>query len=204
VGFPVFTLSSRIEGDLDIDEQARNIPLDFVVKGAFFARLRERAGKKFDAILQTLAHPPRFGRYMPFSDYPQADYLRVAAAATRAVHPNLPFREGLRRVAREDFKIFSETTLGRVVLAAAGDARSAMLATAKIYTKLAGGPWEVRARDHAPGVVRLEFEPHPGAWEYQLGQIEGLVLHFGGHPRIGVEVLEGGHVIFDVHHGGAA
>ena len=40
------------------------------------------------------------GRYVPFTDYPQADYIRVSVAAAQKLHPTRSLREALRRLGR--------------------------------------------------------------------------------------------------------
>jgi hypothetical protein len=119
------------------------------------------------------------------------------ARLARERYPNVSLREGFRLAARDDFTLFTETTLGRVVLAAAGDARSAMLAMGTVYTKMAPGDWQVIVEEVGPD-VRVRWENIPGLWEYQLGQAEGLVQSYGTIPRILVSELGPRRIQFDI------
>jgi hypothetical protein len=42
--------------------------------------------------------------------------------------------------------------------------------------------------------------PSYGTWEYQVGQLEGIVVAFGGSPSVTVELLPENHLRFDVRH----
>jgi uncharacterized protein (TIGR02265 family) len=196
-----FTVADPLTGTLDPEAVAKSIPPDYAVKGMFFARLAAQLGPAFAAVEPRLESPPRFGRYVPFSDYPQADYVRVSTATAQKLYPGIPLREGMRRLGRDDFSVFAASTFGKVILAAVGDARSALLKTPFIYQKMAPGAWTVTGEEIDAENVRIEFAPVYGTWEYQLGQLEGIVQNFGGSPRTTVSELPGRKLQFDVRHG---
>lgn len=195
------SLASALDGDIDVEEVARETPRSFTVKGMFFSRFVERLGDGFAIVLPTLEAPPKMGRYMPFHDYPQSDYLRVMVALARKVHPRYGPREGVRRLAREDFKVFTQSTLGKVMVAMVGDARSALLKLPFVYSKVTNGDWEVTASELDGRRVRLEFRGLYGAWEYQLGQCEGIVLHYGHSPDTAFFQVEPHWIRLDIAHG---
>src|SRR5690348_8551194 len=99
------TLSATqaLTGDFDAEATALAIPKSFVVKGMFFSRHVAQLGSDFDKVAAGLEAPPRFGRYVPFSDYLQRDYMRVITAVSRKVYPRLGLREAMRRLGRDDF-----------------------------------------------------------------------------------------------------
>jgi uncharacterized protein (TIGR02265 family) len=195
-----FTPAEPLSGSFDPEVIAKSVPPDYAVKGMFFARLAAQLGAGFAAVAERLESPPRFGRYVPFSDYPQADYVRVSAAAAQKLYPGIPLREGMRRLGRDDFGVFAASTFGKVILAAVGDARSALLKTPFIYQKMAPGPWTVTGEELDDSTIRLEFAPVHGTWEYQLGQLEGIVQNFGASPVTVVSELPGRKIQFDVRH----
>jgi uncharacterized protein (TIGR02265 family) len=198
-----YTIDQALTGDLDVEGLARSIPQTYVVKGMFFSRIRGRLRDGgWEALLPTLSAPPRLGYYVPFSDYPQSDYTRVSAAAAVDAYPRVPVREAVRRLARDDFSVFASSTFGKVVLSAVGDVHRALLTVPTVYTKMASGDWEVRGEELAPDTVRLEFVPHYGSWEYQVGQMEGLVLYYGESPETTVSLPSPLHLRLDVHHSG--
>lgn len=185
-------------GDYDFEANAKEVPESYVVKGMFFLRLAERVGKDWDRIASTLDRPPRRGRYVAFSDYPQADYERLSVFVARKLHPQSGLREAVRRLARDDFDIFAASTFGRVVLTVVGDARSALHKVPYVYSKVAPGHVSVRAEDLDAHTVRIEFDPNYGSWEYQLGQLEGIVVAFGGRPSVRIHELPDRLLRFDV------
>ncbi|HVU05590.1 MAG TPA: DUF2378 family protein [Polyangiaceae bacterium] len=194
------TLADSLVGTLDPEAVAAQLPKSYVVKGMFFARLLAQLGPGFSAIEPKLEQPPRLGRYVPFSDYPQSDYVRVSTATAQKVFPGVPLREALRRLGREDFSVFAGSTVGKVILAVVGDARTALLRTPTIYMKMAPGDWVVTGEEVNDRVVRLQFSPVYGTWEYQVGQLEGLVMNYGGEPKITIRELPSRTLQFDVQH----
>jgi hypothetical protein len=69
---------------------------------------------------------------------------------------------------------------------------------------MAPGDWQITAQDLDSATIRFQFAPFYGSWEYQAGQLEGIVLHYGGHPELRVEATEDKRVRFDVRHRAAA
>ena len=61
----------------------------------------------------------------------------------------------------------------------------------------ASGNW-VKVVQRVP--VRIEFAPVHGTWEYLLGQLEGVVMNYGGEPMTTIRELPGKKVQFDVVH----
>jgi uncharacterized protein (TIGR02265 family) len=194
------TPDEQLTGTIDFEATARGIPKNYVLKGVFFARLIGYLGSTFASLVPSLEGPPRLGRYVPFSDYPQADYIRLCAAAAHKLHPALPLREALRRLGRDDLAVFASTTFGKVLLSAVGDARTVLMKTPYIYEKMAPGDWTLTVEDIDRSHVRLEIGPVYGTWEYQLGQMEGVVLNFGHPPRTTVVELPARKVRFDIRH----
>ncbi len=194
------TPTAVLQGTIDIEATARNIPPTYQVKGMFFSRVLGQLGSGFADVEARLQAPPRLGKYVPFSDYPQADYVRVTGAAAHKIYPGVGLREGLRHLGRDDFAVFAESTFGKVILAAVGDARSALLKTPFIYEKMAPGGWSVTGQELDAQTIRLSFGPVYGSWEYQLGQLEGVVLNFGATPVTTVSELPGRVIQFDVKH----
>lgn len=192
------TTTQALSGDLDAEAIAREIPKANVVKGMFFNRHVAQLGPDFAKVVAALEAPPRIGRYVPFSDYPQSDYMRVTAAVALKVYPRLGLREAMRRLGRDDFSVFGESTVGKVILAVVGDATTALLKTPAIYMKMAPGDWTVTGEELEGGGVCIEFFPSYGAWEYQLGQLEGVVLKYGVSPTTTVSDLPGPRLRFEV------
>ncbi len=187
-------------GSYDVEEEVRSIPAGYGVKGMFFDRLLVVLGSDFAAAAKTLERPPPNDRYVAFRDYPGGDFARLAAAAARKVYPRLGLREAVRRIALDDFKVFSDSVVGKVTLAVASDPRSILNKVPFIYRSLAPGDWDISAQDVDDRTVRLDFRPFVGRWEYAIGQFEGAVLHYRPRSVIHVYSFDNGHVRFDVEH----
>jgi uncharacterized protein (TIGR02265 family) len=193
--------SQSLSGDVDAESIARQIPKTNLVKGMFFARHVSMLGAEFANVTQSLEAPPRFGKYVPFSDYPQSDYMRVMSAVARKSYARLGLREGMRRLGRDDFNVFGESTFGRVILAVVGDAKAALLKTPGIYMKMAPGDWIATGEEIDDTTVRIEFCPTYGSWEYQLGQLEGVVMKYGVQPTTTITELPGPLIRYDMQLG---
>jgi uncharacterized protein (TIGR02265 family) len=199
----VVTVSSSqpLSGELDAEAIAGAIPKSFVVKGMFFLRHVSQLGADFEKVIPLLETPPRFGKYVPFSDYQQSDYMRVITAVARKHYARLGLREGMRRLGRDDFNVFGESTFGRVILAVVGDAKAALLKTPGIYMKMAPGDWTATGEEVDENTIRIEFCPTYGSWEYQLGQLEGVALKYGVEPTTTVTEIPGPGVRYDLRLG---
>jgi len=189
-----------LQGAYDVEAEVRSIPQGYGVKGMFFDRLLIVLGQDFESLRATLDKPPERGRYVAFRDYPGADFVRLAAAAARKAYPRLGLREAIRRLAFDDFKVFADSTVGKVTLAVASDARSVLKKVPFIYRSLAPGDWDISAEELNERTVRLDFRPFIGRWEYAVGQFEGAILHYGRRSIIHVSEHPEGHVRFDVEH----
>lgn len=186
--------------DHTIDLQARidEVPREWEVSGMFFSRLVTAVGPGWRERLTGLERPPRTGRYIPFKAYPQRDYSRFIAAAAERKYRDLPVPEAIRRIARADFDVFAKSTFGKVVLAAVGDARAALHKAPMVYAKVAPGFERFTTADLNDDVVRIDFQPQLGFWEYQVGQWEGIVSHWYPHVEIAARQLEDRLVQYDV------
>jgi uncharacterized protein (TIGR02265 family) len=189
-----------LHGSYDVEAEVRTVPSGYEIKGMFFDRLMVVLGPDFDEVQGKLSKPPDRGRYVAFRDYPGGDFVRLVAAAGRKAYPRVGLREAIRRLALDDFKVFSASMVGKVTLAVVSDARSILRKVPFIYRSLAPGKWDISAEELSEQIVRLEFRPFIGRWEYAVGQFESAVLHFGPRSLIHVSELGHGHVRFDVEH----
>jgi len=189
-----------LRGIYDVDAEVASIPEGYAVKGMFFDRLLVVLGSDFENLRTVLHKPPERGRYVAFRDYPGTDFVRLAAAAARKAYPHLGLREAIRRLALDDFRVFADSTLGKVTLAVASDARSVLKKVPFIYRSLAPGAWDISAEELDERTMRLDFRPFIGRWEYAVGQFEGAILHYGSRSIIHVSEHGEGHVSFDVEH----
>lgn len=156
------------------------------MKGMFFSRmlelgppnLLERLGKELRA-------RPALGRYLPFSDYPQVDYSRLAYHIAITREQRVDPVEAMRRLARVDIGTFASSKVGMVLFALIGDdVMGALSKLPDMYRmSLQGG--RVTAKLSAPDVVELEYSDFYGWLDcYPVGHIEALVGHFSRRCEI--------------------
>lgn len=177
------TPSTPLRGSLDERALIEAMPASHLVKGMFFSRLVDDLEGDWAKVSSELRAPPALGRYIPFSDYPNADHLLLAFRSAKKRYPTLDLSEGLRRVAREHVKTFLGSTLGRISSAMIGDVGGALAALPSLYARVIMGPrygYEPRRE----GCAVLTLQGGYGPWENVIGQVEGIVLHYGGQPTI--------------------
>lgn len=157
------------------------------LKGMFFERILD-LGKSAGIGSEVL--PTRLLRsYRTFGDYPVADYYVIIHEIATRMHPRVGNVEAIRRVAVRDFERLGESTVGRVMLSFAGDARSTLLQSERLYGAILKGSAKVHG-EPVEGGVKLTYRTFPGLAEYYpIGTIEGLCRHYRADYEITVDVL---------------
>lgn len=188
-------------GDVDAEERFERFPPGYTTKGMFFSRLLALGGEDTYAQMESrLAKRPQLGRYLPFSDYPQVDFSRLAHHVALARFPDQDVVEAMRRLAREDLRAFAASALGSVMFALVGsDPKVALLKLPDMYAaSLKGG--SVRAKELGPGVIELSYTDFYGWLDcYPIGHIEGLAMHCDRSCEIEVEARTEIDAVFRVH-----
>jgi uncharacterized protein (TIGR02265 family) len=193
---PTVDLEEPLRGEVDREALRSEIPPSFTVKGLFCADLATALGADYGALVPKLAQAPRGGRYLAFTDYPMRDHLVLAHALGDKRFPKTGTPQAQRLLARHDVKTLGRSTLGRIMLAMAREPEGALLRLPEVFHRMTFGPKveaSVDGRD-----VRLEFTDNYGGWEYNFGQVEGIVMHYGGRPRIEIELYDRGRQVFVV------
>lgn len=175
-------------GHVDAEERFARFPSSYLIKGMFFNRMIAIGGTRAYAEVarQLVKHPP-LGRYLPFGNYPQVDFSRLAHHVAVARAPRLDVVEAMRRLARHDITAFAESTVGSVMLTLAGnDPKTALLKLPDMYrASLVGG--SVAAKELGADTIELAYEDFYGWLDcYPIGHIEGLVEHCGWRCEIEV------------------
>jgi uncharacterized protein (TIGR02265 family) len=189
-----------LTGTFDLEALVAAYPSDHLVKGMFCSRIVEVLGGDYEALQSQLLAAPRAGRYLPFKDYPAADYTRLVVAAAQKQFPQLPLCEGTRRLARDDFRTFAGSTWGKVALTLVSDPRTALMHMPEAYARAAPGP-ELRAEVRDARTVRMLLVRYRGLVEYMLGQFEGIVMMFDHTPSVVIHRVDNDTLSFDVDHG---
>ncbi|MFW5921059.1 MAG: DUF2378 family protein [Polyangiales bacterium] len=191
------TPSQPLQGDPDPEERFARFPSSYTIKGMFFARPIHILGPGYEALEPKLRRPQAKGRYLPFGDYPQEDYSRLAHAAAVKRWPHVSTPEAMRQLARDDLRAFAESRVGRVVLAMTGDVAGTLLKLPDMYRmSLEGGHVEATRTDDG---VRIEYRDFLGWVDcYPIGTVEGVVQHYGAASELDVQIHGNDAATYDV------
>lgn len=164
---------------LDVAERLRAVPPEATVKGMFFdgpiAEAFRRSGDR-----------PGKPSYVAFKDYPLTEHIQVLVACAMAGYPDVPVREGLRRLGRDAFRTFLESLAGKVLFSVAGRNFDAALGLVARSYGIAGpvGTATVIQRTPDAAVIRMkDIFNMPDC--YHVGVFEAAMEYF----RMDGEVL---------------
>ena len=121
--------------------------------------------------------PSARARYVPFQAYPLREHCRILVEVARAVYPNAPLREGLRKLGRGAPHVLLQSTIGRVVLGSVDGPHAKVEAMARAYaihmrpatlTVSAAGPRSI--------VIHMS-DVHNFLDSHNVGVFEGVMRH---------------------------
>ena len=113
---------------------------------------------------------------------PTPERLQAAAAAAGLGADDL-YADWRELLARDDIETFAKTTIGRITTSMVTTTKDALLAVPTGYKhSVKGCHYEATAIDDS--TVRLVLVDLPGAWGYQIGQLEGIAMRWGGSPTL--------------------
>ena len=187
------TPDQPLVGDLDIEHLIAAVPDGHAIKGLFILSSAAAVHDRWNTLESKLQSPPRLGRYLPFSDYPLSDYLRITDAAARKRHPLVSPRQAHRLLSRDVFSTFTSSTLGKVTLSMLSGPLDALTKYQDMYGRMTRGS---RAKVTAiePQVVEVAFHDYYSTVEAVFGVVEGVVMAFRCQPSMTVRVAPMGRV----------
>jgi len=157
---------------MDLAERVRIVPPEATVKGMFMeapisiamARSGQRPGRR---------------EYIPFKDYPVSEHNQLLLACAMAAYPDVPIREGLRRLGRDALRTFLESLAGRVVFAAAGRNFDAALGLVARSYGITGPVGTATVVERTPEAAVIELRQiYNFADCYHVGVFEAALDHF--------------------------
>ena len=170
-----------------------------MARGMFFLDVLRRVGKKLGTVglEQRLGIPSR--RYLPFTWYPYADYLRLCSAAAPLLWPGKSQAEALRALGNTLYDAFLDSHVGGVILGIFGRNFGTIL-------KGCGKAWavslnfgEVSVVELGPRHVQLVFRDMPAfLGTLQAGVVEGGMKATGVVGVVSPEVYSLSHMTLDV------
>ncbi len=180
---------------VDVEAHLALLPAEATCKGLFAADVLlqvSRVALERDVVLAARI-PER--RYVAFRDYPLADQMRLAVAATRVLYPRYSLGEGLRRLGHSIFDAVLATHVGRSIFGVLGrDVEPILLAGPKAFGLMVN-VGQVTVEKTGPRTFVFHARDLPVFLEtYQIGVLEGVLRHCGerGRVRVAVEGLAHG------------
>jgi uncharacterized protein (TIGR02265 family) len=153
---------------IDLAEHLARVPPHATGKGMFL-------GKLFDELDERGIARPTQERFLPFHDYPLTRCLELNLQVARLLHPRVPDREALRRVAWRSFTTFASSIVGRVVFGAVGrnpiDVLS--LATRALPMTTNVGDYTLESIDHQHAILHVH-EGYLFVEPFGAGMVEGV------------------------------
>ena len=162
-GFTAFSFTQ----DIDLDAVRRTISAGSVVKGMFL-------GSVVEAVTAAGKTLPRADRFLAFKDYPSETQLDLLVDAARALHPDVPLREGIRRIGAGAYPALVSSMIGKVIFGVLGtDITKITKLVHKAY-EISGKPARATLIDLSANhsLVRLDQTLLPDC--YQVGIFEGV------------------------------
>jgi uncharacterized protein (TIGR02265 family) len=135
---------------LDVDTYVAGIPPSACIKGVFPAAVVEAARAK--KVILAGARP----KYHPFSDVPLREYIPMLVAAGAGMFPDLPPRQGLRKLGRASRDAIEKSMFGRILMTNFLDMRSSLSLMGKVAAIATPGAKFV-VEDVSEGYARLSF-----------------------------------------------
>jgi uncharacterized protein (TIGR02265 family) len=139
-------------------------------------------------------------RNVAFTEYPYAEFIRLAAAAATLVYPNDPTALGMRRIAQSFYPVLADSLIGRVVFGVVGRnfGRVLELATKGWQLSLSfDGAEPVQHERVGPKDVRLHFKNFPILLtSAQPGVVEGAAIACGEKARVRVALSDPRNAVF--------
>ena len=163
---------------LDAARTIAAIPPTAMIAGMFFLALIEGAERR-----QVELTFPR-ARYLKFGFYPVKEFAPLLVEAARKFHPQLPLREGVRRIGTVGPAALLQSTLGKVTLGATEGVLAAVTAIAKTYS-IYVRPSRCHVTRPVPGamVVSLDDVPH-FLDSHHVGVFEGALQYAGAQGGV--------------------
>jgi uncharacterized protein (TIGR02265 family) len=169
---------------VDVAAAVNAAPTNETVKGYLLQAVLEEAKKAGKAW-------PGRAKYVGFKDYSIREHVETIAMGARVIYPELPIREGLRRLGRRAYPALLESLVGKVVFGALGrDLESALKIVSRGYqisaTKGSAQLLDVGS-NHA--LIKIwDIWTWPDA--YHVGIFEGALTIYDKVGRIRVRLVQ--------------
>lgn len=166
---------------LDVAAEIEAIPAHAVINGMFIQAVVDGAAARGVRV------PTARERYLGFRKYPMREHAQILVEAARGIWPELPAREGLRKLGRGAPGALVSSMLGRVVLGSVEGPLEVLKAMARSYSMHAQ-PGSLEITELAPGRAIVHMRAvHHFLDSHHVGVFEGVLRYAkveGGPVRI--------------------
>jgi len=192
----------RLDVDLELERSIALLPKHACVKGVYFSDVLRRASKAepHAEILRRAGVAPR--RWLPFFDYPYADWMRIAVVAAQALTPEKSPAEGMRELGRHAYDTLLDTQVGRVVFGVLGTEVSDILRIGPKGYAMMVNFGSVTAEAVGASRYRYRFREFPCFLEtFQVGVLEGAVRHCKARGEATIDLHDLANADVDIAYG---
>lgn len=162
--------SPDMSGPLNVPARLKACPLAAETRGMFFLdalAAMKNAGGDISG----------FPRFQSFRMYPQRSFLEIAPVAAAAAFPDLPPKEGLRRLGQRAYPTFGESIAGRVMFGVLGHDLAAVLRLVPRGYAAVVSHASAELIDEAPRAITVRLNNvHTFLDCYQVGVFEGAIV----------------------------
>jgi uncharacterized protein (TIGR02265 family) len=156
---------------LDLAKRLAAVPSDVQVKGLFFRTALREAKAHGNAVLGRQ-------KYAALTNYPAAELMRVLTECAKLAYPDVPPREGLRRLGHEVFPAIKENPAGRLLFSVAGNNfAAAVKLVGRAYKLLSSARATYRDVNAHSAIIEIR-----DAWTfpdcYHVGIMEGAARNY--------------------------
>lgn len=195
----VVEVGTPLVGAIDLATALARVPPRSLTKGMFYGRIADKTRDRWAELEKQLEAPPKNGRYLPFTDYPTGDHVRLVLSAAERAFPDVGSREALRRLGAFAFEDFRASNVGRVMMQLLEEPLGALERFPDAFTMTVKGVPRPKVKQLAEMHVMVEFGDSLAMPEYVAGLFEAIILHYRARPRIEVDLSLDEAPRYDVH-----
>lgn len=176
--------SPRGRFDFDVDELIARVPATSTTKGMFFNRCLSLAkDHDEDELLRAAGIEER--RFVPFTDYPWAQFIRLAVAVAKVIG-NGSVTIGLREVGRALFEEFADSLVGHVTFGVLRNNADKVIGLGAKAWNMAGIPGRVHGESCGDRHYRYHFLAYPAELTetVAIGVLDAALRSCGEVPRL--------------------
>lgn len=168
---------------LDGDAHARLVPLSATMSGLFLDGAASVA--RAQGLTPSTARPS----YVHYRTYPLREHCELLVDVARLAFPDLPLRQGLRKLGRGAPSVLIRSPIGRVALENAEGPLAAIRAMATSYAlHMRPGRLEIEADGERAAIVRLS-NVYNFVDSHNVGVFEGILKYAGVRGSIKIRSI---------------